>query len=191
MPHLFKKIALTLFIFNGLIFMVQAQNESGGNSKKVKPELSGWQSYKNEVRKLSVQYPSDWKLSENENNTVFLAISPRTSEQDFMENVNLMIQNLGGLNIDLEKYTDISTNQVETMLPEGKVLSIKDITFKNMPAKELIYSGKYNGVIDLKWKQIYFIKGSEAYVLTYTAALEAYETYLANAEKIFNSLIMN
>ena len=57
----------------------------------------------------SIQYPLSWNLNQNQMGTSFIILSPMESEQDkFSENVNLVIQDMTGKDIDLDKYTKIS-----------------------------------------------------------------------------------
>ena len=66
-------------------------------------------------KNYSIQYPVNWELNKSgQMNTSFILFSELTSEKDqFKENVNLIIQDLTGYNIDFEQYVQISENQIK------------------------------------------------------------------------------
>jgi hypothetical protein len=68
--------------------------------------------YSNET--FSIGYPADWKLDSFKTGWLALLISsPKESEGDrFIENVNLMTQDLSGQGFDLEKYFRVSESQI-------------------------------------------------------------------------------
>lgn len=137
---------------------------------------------------FSIQYPSDWELQQNGlGGTTFIVLSPITSSEDlFRENVNLLIQDLTGQNIDLNKYTAISEEQIKTMIANGHIIESKRVASeKNIYQKE-IYTGD-QGIYKLKFEQYYWVLDNKAYVLTFTAAQTNFDAYKADGEKILNS----
>jgi len=75
----------------------------------------------------SIQYPASYELNRSGlMGMIFMILSKQTSHKDlFRENVNLHIDNLAGRNIDIDKYVEISENQIKTMLTNGKLLVSK------------------------------------------------------------------
>ena len=69
----------------------------------------------------SLSYPSKLVLENNLEGVEFILFTERKSSDDeFLENINLMIQNLESMNIDLDQFVDISIDQVEQ---EGELIS--------------------------------------------------------------------
>jgi len=78
----------------------------------------------------SIDYPKDWELNESgQMGTSFILFSPFTSQKDqFIENVNLLVQDLTGYNLDLDGYVEISEGQIKTMITNGKIIESKRVT---------------------------------------------------------------
>ena len=136
----------------------------------------------------SIQYPNDWEVNKSGlMNTSFILLSQLTSQTDqFRENVNLIIQDLKGLNIDLDKYVVLSESQVKTMITDGNIISSDRVKNKEFEFQKVIYTGK-QGIFELKFEQYYFIHNDKAYVLTLTCEENEFNTYKIIGEKILDS----
>lgn len=136
----------------------------------------------------SIEYPSTWELNKGgQMGTSFILFSPLDSEKDtFKENVNLMVQDLGKENIDLNRYTEISEGQIKTLLTNSDLIESKRIKKSNAEFHKLIYTGD-QGIFHLKFEQYYWVIDSKAYVLTFTSEEEKFATYSETGEKILNS----
>ena len=136
----------------------------------------------------SIEYPSTWELNKSgQMGTRFILFSPLDSEKDtFKENVNLIVQDLGNENIDLNTYTEISEGQIKTLLTNSDLIESKRIKKSNAEFHKLIYTGD-QGVFHLKFEQYYWVIDSKAYVLTFTCEKEKFAAYSETAKKILNS----
>lgn len=139
----------------------------------------------------SIQYPSSWNLNQNgQMGTSFIILSPKESEQDkFSENVNLIIQDLTGKDIDLDKYTKISEEQVKTLLTNSVIIESKSFKKDNAEYRKFIYTAD-QGIFHLKTEQYYWVVKEKAYVLTFTSEQNKYVDYVEIGEKIMNSFII-
>jgi hypothetical protein len=136
----------------------------------------------------SIQYPLAWIIdtSRQFGSDLFL-LSANESEMDkFKENVNVMIQNLKGLNLDLDKFVQVSESQVKTYVTNGKVLESKRINQNGLEFHKLIYLGT-QGAFSLKTEQYYFIKDEKAFVVTFVAEEDQFDKYIVIAEKMMQS----
>ena len=123
--------------------------------------------------------------------TSFILFSPLTSQQDqFKENVNLIIQDLTGYNLDLDKYVEISEGQIKTMITDGKIIESKRITSRTLNYQRVIYTGK-QGIFNLKFEQYYWVVGNKAFVLTLTCEETQFDNYQVTGEKVLNSFNLN
>ena len=88
----------------------------GQNNVEQTSNTTNWKSLDNPS--YSIKYPSHWELNESgEMGTSLIILSPLESEKDtFRENVNLLIQDLTGLDIGLDQYTKISEDQMKACL---------------------------------------------------------------------------
>ncbi|ELI6456126.1 hypothetical protein RRM46_002371 [Flavobacterium psychrophilum] len=145
---------------------------------------------KNEISILNktefkISYSSDLKLDESgKNGMTFILLTERTnSEDNFSENINLMKQDLEKLNLNLDKYVEITEKQVTE---KGKLIESKRLKRNGTEYQRLVYEAFLNN-FDLKFLQYDFIKNNKAYILTFTAKKEEFEKYLKNMEEIMKS----
>lgn len=134
---------------------------------------------------FKISYSSDLKLDESgKNGMTFLLLTERTnSEDNFAENINLMKQDLEKLNLNLDKYIEITEKQVTEI---GKLIESKRLKRNGTEYQRLVYEAFLNN-FDLKFLQYDFIKNNIAYILTFTAKKEDFEKYLKNMEEIMKS----
>lgn len=121
--------------------------------------------------------------------TSFFLFSPLESKEDiFKENVNLLIQNLTGSNIDLDKYTEISVEQVKTMITNSNIIENNRIKNADNDYQKIIYTG-VQGVYNLKIEQYYWVIDNKAYVLSLTCEQNKFDDYKNVGEDILNSFL--
>jgi hypothetical protein len=139
-----------------------------------------------------IQYPSDWSIDTLKKMGADIFIfSPKENENDkFRENVNLFVQDLTGLNIDLDKYAKTTEGQIKEMVTEGIIYESKKVTQTGRPEYYKMVYGMTQGIFKLKIEQYYFIKEDIAYVITFTAELNKFESYQNVGEQILNSFIL-
>jgi len=140
----------------------------------------------------SIQYPEDWKLNKSgQGGTIFGILSKHsTSEDQFNENVNLIIQDLTNLNYDLDKFTQISEEQIKTMVSNSVLLESKRQNANDTEFQKVKYTGNF-GQFNLTIEQYYWIRNRSAYVLTLTCETPQFDTYKETGEKILNSFNFN
>lgn len=131
----------------------------------------------------SMKYPSSWKLDETGRNGAkfYLFKSPPSR---FASNINLVIQNLEGTNLDLGSYTQISLNQIDAH--GGKLFSSQTKSIQDVEFQEVIFEAASNG-FQLKCLQYYFLKNDKAYLITFTAAPDQFDGLLEEVKKIMNT----
>ncbi|HWZ23591.1 MAG TPA: PsbP-related protein [Cytophagaceae bacterium] len=133
----------------------------------------------------SIKYPSTWKIDNTGRNGItFLLFAEKESQNDnFGENINLLIQDLHSMNLDLDKYTQISEEQIKA---NGNLIESKRISKNRIDSQQLTYEALFK-TNQLKFRQYYFLKDEKAYILTFTATTETYDKYIEIAEKIMNT----
>ncbi len=132
-----------------------------------------------------ISYNENLRLDESgRNNTEFYLFTQKSSPEDnFIENLNLLIQNLENLNLDLNKFVEITERQIKT---NGNLIESKRAKSNGIEFHKIIYESNYNG-IELKFLQYDFIKNKKAFVLTYSAKTKDYPLYIDVMEKVMNS----
>lgn len=130
---------------------------------------------------------SDWKFEKTEKSGSDFFLFNTTVPGKFGNNINLLIQNLKGMNLDLDSYTKISEDQINS---NGKLISSKRKLTNNVEYQELLYTATYNSY-KAKFYQHYYIKDNKAYVLTFTALNSEFENLFKEASKIMNTFKFN
>jgi hypothetical protein len=136
----------------------------------------------------SMQYPSEWELDQSgQMGTSLVLFSPLESGEDkFKENINVLIQSLTGRNIDLDKYTEISEEQVKTMLTNPVLIESKRMKAGTQEFHKVIYTAD-QGVFHLKFEQYYLVTADNAYILTLTCEQTKFDDFKETGENILNS----
>ena len=162
----------------GILFLITSLTVFGQNNE--------WNSL-NE-KDYSIQYPEKWELNKSgQMGTSFILFSQLSSDTDqFKENVNLIIQDLTGHNIDLNKYVEISEGQIKAMITDENIISSNRIKNKGAEFQKVIYTGK-QGIFNLKFEQYYWVVNDKAYVLTLTCEINEFNNFKGVGEKMLNS----
>ncbi|HEU5289974.1 MAG TPA: hypothetical protein VFU05_04970 [Cyclobacteriaceae bacterium] len=136
----------------------------------------------------SIQYPVSWDLDQTGyQGTTFVVRSVLTSTQDlFPENVNLIIHDLRGTTIYLDKLVKQSESTFQTSLSNFKISESKRLKDTAGEYHKIIFTGE-QGTTKLKFVQLLRIKGIKAYVLTFAAEQAQFDNYKEIGEKILNS----
>ncbi len=183
MPALFMKVHYMTKLLAFLIFSASAFGQSKSKDTTTNNE---WKTL--EAFNYSIQYPPTWVLDESgRGGTSFVVLSPVESDSDiFRENVNLLIQDLSGKNIDLNKYTEISESQIKTMIQNSALLESKRVKGDFGECQVVLYTGD-QGAFHFKFKQYFFVVREKAYVLTFTTEQGKFEKFKKTGERILSS----
>jgi len=169
-----------------LLFVVALEFVSCQKSQKAETVFSQPEKGTKEISRkgYSISYDSTYRLDESgRNGTEFYLFTPTQSGDDFSENINLMIQNLGVLKYDLDQFVEISEKQIKV---SGKLLESIRKKKDGQEYQILIFEGNFNG-LDLKFLQYDFVKNDKAYVLTFSAKQNEFDNYEKEMEKVMNS----
>ena len=116
--------------------------------------------------------------------------SPLENETDkFRENVNILIQDLRGQNIDLEKYKQISDKQFKQLGENVQIFESTVTTFNGKPCYKASYRLTQGG-FKLKIAAICYIKNDKAYLVTFGSEFDKYEQYKKIGEDILASFTL-
>ena len=187
LPSKTNKIKMITKLLSALLcltFIACGQTpESNATIKETNPK---WKTF--DGTGYSIQYPPEWELTQSgQMGTTLILFSTLESSQDqFKENVNLLIQDLTGHNIDLDKFTEISEGQVKTMITNSTIIESKRIKDGSDEYHRIIYTGD-QGIYNLKFEQYYWVKNEKAYVLTLTCEEKKFNDYKEVGEGILNS----
>lgn len=138
--------------------------------------------------RYTISYPASWRVDTSKvlgMNILFR--SPRTdSLDDFMENMNIFVQDLKGQHYFLSKMGQESEAQIKNMITDVNIAeSILDSS-SLQPFYKLKYTGR-QGKYSLTTIQRYYLKDEVGYALTFTIKSGKEADYIPMAERMFNS----
>lgn len=163
---------------------ILGQNNSNGTALP-----ADWK--KLEQATYGIRYPTDWELNQSgQMGSSFILSAPQESVKDpFRENCNLIIQDLSAYDIDLDEYTRISEEQIESLITNSKILVNERVKNSQGEYHHLVYTGD-QGVFHLRFTQYYWIVNKNAYVLTFTCESDRVNEYVTIFERIFGSFVL-
>ncbi len=135
----------------------------------------------------SISYPSTLRIDESRTGIEFVIYAKReNSEDDFSENINLVIQDLKNMNIDLNKYVAITEDQI---INAGILIESKRIKKNNFEFHRIVYKATMDNR-ELKFIQYDFVKEEKAYILTFTSELEEFDNYSKVMEGVMKNFVL-
>ncbi|MFN6502123.1 MAG: protein kinase domain-containing protein [Nostoc sp. DedQUE01] len=147
--------------------------------------------YQNYIYGIKIEYPENWKIQVTPNlitQELVTFLSPKETEKDnFQELLTINVEDFSGT---LEESKDLFIKEVKATLSDANIVNTSETTLANKRANQLIFFGK-DGKKSLKNLQIWTLKGNQAYVITYSAAIDDYERFLPTAEKMIESFEIN
>lgn len=166
-----RKLSFLLILFI-CIFQIKAQS----NQKTLKGN------------DFQINYPDQWEVNQSGlMGSIFFIFSPLDDSTDkFRENINLVKQDLSGIKMSLDDFVILSEKQLKTIITDVKIIQSKRITKNNNEHHLIILEGK-QGFFHLKTMQYYWIKNNKAYILTFTAEIDKFDSYFSKAKKIMAS----
>ncbi len=137
---------------------------------------------------FELMYPQSWELntSKQYGAAVILFAPVEGSSDKFRENVNVLIQDLTGQQIDLAKYKAITDQQFSNL---GPAIEVAESVVVNS-TKGHVYRAKYKlkqGDFLMQLMAECYIKDEKAYLITFTAEVSQFEKYAEYCKKILDS----
>ena len=138
--------------------------------------------------RYSLSYPKSWVLDTSKIfGTDLLLRSPKVDSLDqFMENLNVFVQDLHGQKYNLLKMGQESENQIKNMVTDVEIIESR----LDSTASHVYYSLKYRGrqgKFVLITEQRYYLKDEIGFALTFTIQNGKENDYALTSERIFYS----
>ena len=135
----------------------------------------------------SIEYPENWILDESEKEGSSFVVYPNTeTNKDFVENINLVKQNLGQNKLTIEQLKSIIENQVSNMLDNSKIILTEIINDKGISYHKLLVTGETSGMNFITRIHTIPIENN-LYTLTLVSKAEDYENIKIISNEIMNS----
>lgn len=146
--------------------------------------------YENPNYGVKIKYPRSWQIQQigdpfTGDVVKFWSLSTSHTQKMTAE-VNINVENLKEPT-SLAEYTNLSVNEITQFLTNARILDSYSTKLSNLPAHEVIYSGKEEGY-NIKRMAVWTLKENKVYIITYTAEESQYENFLKIAHIMINSL---
>lgn len=133
------------------------------------------------------QYPGAWTIDTSGQWGAVVILAPLENASDrFSENVNVLIQNLEGRNIDLETYKQLTEQQITDLATDGKIIQSAIVKKDKGESFRITYS-MTQGVFKLMITSVCYIHDEQAYLVTFTSEIDHVDQYKIIGEKILDS----
>lgn len=127
-------------------------------------------------KNYSIEYPKNWNLDNSGANGTEIYIYPKKSNNSdvFVENINLLIQDLNDSTATIESCKVLVEKQVEAMVTDSKIILSEILSKNKQKFHKLIAEGNYN---DYRFKTIIYTWyiNKQIYSLTFITLNEDYE----------------
>ncbi|MCP6758596.1 MAG: protein kinase [Fischerella sp. CENA71] len=192
--RLSKKYAILLVLFISIFFItvltVPQIRQIFDPQKQYPLADTKFSIYENPTYSIRIQYPQSWNFQQigdpfTGDVVKFWPHSIGRTKKMTSE-VNINVENLKEPT-SLVEYTNSSVNEIVQFLTNARIHDSHPTKLSNLPAHEVIYSGKEDGY-NIKRMAIWTLKDNQVYIITYTAEESEYEQYLEIAQKMINSL---
>lgn len=148
--------------------------------------------YENDRDGFNLDYPSDWTPVEAEpgDEPTFAVgfVSPRQGADDqFAESLAIHIETVPE-DTTLQEYTEIGNQTIRTIFSDAEItMSTDDITLSGEPAHIVTYSATLDDGTSGQITQVWTVTGGKAYVLTYRAESDEYQTFTEVVDRMIGS----
>lgn len=157
-----------------------------------KPDQS-FITYDNSKMKYSLMYPSNWQREEHYNGFVtFTAPIEDYTQKRFPAGLGIFPLSLESQNqnISLTALKNVHLKNLTSSLKEFQLLGSNQIILPgNYPAQQIIFTA-LDGEEIRKSMQIIVKNQDKAYLITYKADLNKYDSYLQTIQKILETLVL-
>jgi hypothetical protein len=155
-------------------------------------KISDFLLYENPTIGIKMEYPANWVKIEEEQqafqypNVVVFRPSQQNNSDMFIENLTISVESIAQ-NTTLDEYTDVTVN-LYSATNFDLVESDTTTTLAGNPAHKAIFEYRTKGEgNESKLLQIWTVKGSKAYRITFQADPERYSEILPIAQKMIDS----
>jgi hypothetical protein len=171
---------ISLFLFSLLFSLQVAAQQTISNNTDSLSQIKR--------ERYSLSYPRSWVLDTSKlfGMDLFLR-SPKVDSLDqFIENLNVFVQDLHGQKYDLLKMGQESENQIKNLVTEVEIIESRLDSTASYAYYSLKYKGRH-GKFLLTTEQRYFLKDEIGFAVTFTVQDGKEREYALASDKIFES----
>jgi hypothetical protein len=179
-----KKFLLLILLFPFLACEQLIPSQESSNNQN--EEVTDWETL--DQLNYSIRYPRSWKINQSGQlgSSFFISSSLESDIDKFAENVNLMIQDLSGQNMDLSKYAELSEGQIIAYVKNESLIESERMNNGKGEFHKMVYP-LVQGSFHLMIEQYFWVYNEKAFVLTLTCEQDKFSEFKETGEKILNS----
>lgn len=151
-------------------------------SESTKKTPSDFLTYENSDYGVKIKYPSNWQQTETEDVIVSFLSPKADASADIQENLGLIMNDLAGQGLTLQKYNEIAIEQLKQTFPDIKIIESGSTVLSNNPAHKVVFTAS-----NLKFMQVWTIKYDLAYIWSFVATESSYADYLGTIQTMLDS----
>ncbi len=149
--------------------------------------LGGYAIYENKDYGFSMKYPSGYSIVEGEGGTIVAFVSPKETEMDqFLENVNIVYQDMSADPLTLKQFADRAVSQLSATFQDMNIIENIPVNVNGLSAYRIIYAAKENS--PLKIMTVVIMAGENSfYSIFFTAQSQQFDDNLLAVMGMVNS----
>ena len=143
--------------------------------------------YEDKPYAFSVKYPNDWKKVEApQPGVAAVFVSPKENALDpFQENINITLQDVPAQIATLKDFSDTVVMQMTKGFGNIKVLESKSFSFGGRQGYRVLFAADKPQAVNIL--TVWTIRRGVAYIFTFMAMKNRYETYMPLVEEMLKS----
>lgn len=132
---------------------------------------------------FSISYPSHLNLDESgKEGTAFILTAEKEGGNDvFVENINLVIKNVGDVNLD--EFSKRTEKEIGTV---ANIIESRRLKMNGKDCFRIVVKTTQNKV-DLTFVQHYYIENQKVYLLTFSSETKVYDDYFDEMNEVLLS----
>jgi len=143
--------------------------------------------YTNDTYGLKIQYPSNWLKEESHNQTSNDIVKFSAPAKAAPASLNIIGGKPAPQSIPLQTYISASINLLSQSFKNFNLIDSNATTLGDSPAQKIVYTAIPASGIELKFMQIFTIKDSKSYVITFGTLPIDFSRYLLTVQKMIDS----
>eukprot|EP01112_Ceratiomyxa_fruticulosa_P004923 TRINITY_DN1548_c0_g1_i1.p1 TRINITY_DN1548_c0_g1~~TRINITY_DN1548_c0_g1_i1.p1 ORF type:complete len:480 (+),score=85.73 TRINITY_DN1548_c0_g1_i1:162-1601(+) len=145
--------------------------------------------YENLIQKYSIRYLRDYVIKEEFTGATVSFSSPEAdseSEEKFPSNVNIVVQDLTGKDMDLDQFCEVLKNQLEFVMKDSKMLDKTRCVISGVEGQKRVYQGTLSN-FQIKMVQKVTVLGRKAIALSFTTEQSTFDREFRRLERLMDS----
>ena len=185
-PQFIKVLLITAIILTAAgvfitLYRYQIQN-SQGSIKTIPGKL-----FTDKQFGIEIKYPQDWKAEKQEYSPLtggtIAKIFPNTSSLNLEVGLFIRIEDIQKSQT-LSEYNQAAIKQIQKSVKDVQILQQQPIKIDNREGYQIVYTGQEQiGNFSFKVMEVWTIRDSKVYILTYRAEEKLYDTFLNDVEQ--------